>query len=441
MIALTVPMLACKFPELPPITETDAETDAATDAGPVDVPIECTPSTTTCTGSTLVVCDAAGVATVSTCGFGCASSNDRCSDLAPSNGLGTYLDQSATAQPLTLTGNASIDTTSGTVTNGDGSNVVVTSTMLPTTPVPLMVVSVRSLDVGNVTVRGTRALAILVDGNATFHGTFSANATSFTPGPGSSLLVECDAGNGSANTNGGSGSGGGGFGGLGGSGGNGGGGTVGGGGGSVRGDTTLVPLRTGCPGGVPNAMPSDTYRREGGGGGAIQVSARGRITIGPGAFLSANGGGAKSYTDSFLFTCQTTTGQPQTCHQGAGGGAGGGILVEASSIQIATSGGFVANGGAGHCGSHGQAPDGALSETPAPGSSCTAYTAVGNGGSGAGGTTIPAAGGSATGQNGQGGGGGGGPGRIRINLPTGTTVDPGPPVISPLPSLGIAATR
>lgn len=59
-----------------------------------------------------------------------------------------------------------------------------------------------TLDVGNVTVRGSRALVILVDGNAAFNGTFSASAQSFTPGAGASLLVECDAGNGSANTTG-----------------------------------------------------------------------------------------------------------------------------------------------------------------------------------------------------------------------------------------------
>jgi hypothetical protein len=191
----------CKFPALPDITDAANETDGdvATDAS-IDVPTSCTPNTTTCTGQLLTVCNAEGSPTNTVCNFGCASSNDRCLDLAPSNGLATYLDQSAAAQPLTLTGNASINTSTGVVMNGDGSTVTVTSTMLSTTPVGTMVISARALDVGNVTVRGSRALAIVVDGDAMFRGTFSGSATKFTPGPGSSLLPECNAGNGAANT-------------------------------------------------------------------------------------------------------------------------------------------------------------------------------------------------------------------------------------------------
>jgi hypothetical protein len=131
----------------------------------------------------------------------------------------------------------------------------------------------------------------------------------------------------------------------------------------------------------------------------------------------------------------------QNCHQGAGGGAGGGVLLEASSIQIATSGGIVANGGAGHCGAYGEAPDGALTESAALGTSCVTYTAVGNGGNGAAGVVLPAAGGSFTGTNGQGGGGGGAAGRVRINLPAGVTFDTALPVLSPAPSRGTTATR
>ena len=69
---LTVSALAaagCKFPYPP-------------DVGDPDATAACEPNTTTCTGNTLTVCDAAGDATTTTCGFGCFSGEDRCADSA-----------------------------------------------------------------------------------------------------------------------------------------------------------------------------------------------------------------------------------------------------------------------------------------------------------------------------------------------------------------------
>ena len=99
---------------------------------------------------------------------------------------------------------------------------------------------------------------------------------------------------------------------------------------------------------------------------------------------------------------------------------------------------LVANGGGGNCGYMTGGSDGQWSEAAAPGQDCTGMAETGSGGSGAAGAHTAVDGGNGTVT---GGGGGGGAGRIRINLPAGVTFDPGPPIVSPPPSLGRAPTR
>jgi hypothetical protein len=413
--------------------EVDAAIDAAIDA-PIDAPIDaaqvCTPNAVTCAGSTLSTCNATGTAaTTTTCAFGCFNAN-RCADLAPSNNLAARLDLATNAQPLTLTGTAIIDTSAGTVTNGGGAGIAVTSTTLPGTPVEIFAISVKSLSAANITVRGTRALAILSDGDVTITGTVSLSADGPTAGPGSITTgtSACLGGNGTDGGNDISGDGGGGFGSAGGTGGAAGV-TPGGRAGAVDGSATLVPLRGGCRGGQIRNMA-------GGGGGAIQISARGRITVGAGAFIAANGGGGSGGLATGVFCLLGTP-----CWVGAGGGSGGGILLEAAALTVAPTGGLVANGGSGHMGTSppSQASNGLLSESASPPFVAPSCTNCGAGGGGA--SVLRAAGNGGSVAMSEGAGGGGGFGRIRINLAAGSSFDPAPPIVSPTPTIAAVATR
>lgn len=423
-----VSLVACTFPPLPAIVD-----DAGIDA-PIDGPV-CVANTTTCSDATLIVCDAEGQGTIVTCGFGCAASGDRCRDLEPSNGLVAFLDQARTAPSLTLTGNAVIDTSAGTVTDGDGSPVTIQSSFVVRSPVDLMVISTPSLDVANVTVRGSRALAIMVDGDAIVNGTLSISASQATSGPGALFNGggPCLAFGGTQASDGTGGGGGGGYGSVGGAAGDGGAGQ-GGPGGAVNGTLDIIPLRGGCPGALSlgTTHPDPEDEQAGGAGGALQLSARGTIRIEPGAAITANGGGAKGWTGPFMIC---TAGQ-LSCGEGSGGGSGGAVLIEAARFTITSSSAVTANGGAGHCGFPGSAPDGTVSETPVPGTTCG--NTIGNGGNGAAGALD---GGAGTSGSRWGGGGGGGVGRIRINLPAGQMFDPGPPIVSPPPSVGLVQTR
>lgn len=428
---------ACGF-DPPADVQFDADVSPdAPDAPPPDA-VECSPNTSVCSGSTLVVCDSAGTKTETPCAFGCGDASDRCADLDPANDLASFLDQAADALALTLTGNAVIDTSAETVTNGDGTPIVVASSVVAAVPVPILVVAVRSADIENVTVRGTRALAIVADGDVIIRGALSVSAVRETPGAGAVPGTDgaCNAGQGTQASNGTAGGGGGGFGTAGGRGGNGGSGQ-GGAGGVANGASTLVPLRGGCPGAYAfgTVNPNPDNGKPGAAGGAIQVSARGRVRLEAGASITANGGGAKGWTGG-LITCQMGPGVPPACHQGSGGGAGGGILLEGASVEFAATSGLFANGGAGHCGFSGFAPDGAGTTTPAAGSVCTSLSGVGNGGSGAAGASSAVNGGNGSSN---GGGGGGGAGRIRVNLPAGATFDGA--TTSPQPTVGAVRTR
>lgn len=429
LLVVAAAMLAgCKFPYPADVPDDDAEVDAGA----------CTPSTTTCVDATLIVCDADGVPTETACTFGCAPGGDRCGDLAPSNGLAPYLDQARNAAPVVLAGTALIDTDTGRVTV-DGNIVAVQTAVASSAPVEILVIIAKTFEADDVTARGRRALAIVSDGDVVLHGTLSVSASHEVPGAGAGSAGDptCDATRGTSGSAGTGGAGGGGFGTTGGRGGTGGP-NAGGNAGSVVGTAALAPLRGGCPGAFKNVIPNADPEAEqaGAGGGAIQISARGALRLDATAFIAASGGGAKGITGDFM--CFELAGDPPRCRAGSGGGAGGGILLEATTVQVPPSAGIVANGGAGHCSAYGLASDGVLSESSAPGTDCSSVAEAGSGGAGGAGSL-----GGFNGTAGQatGGGGGGGAGRIRINLPPLVVFDPGPPIVSPAPSLGAVATR
>jgi hypothetical protein len=315
---------------------------------------------------------------------------------------------------LGATGTSTIDTTAGTLTIGPAT-VPLPSTMLVAQPggPQVRVVSLTSLDVPagvTLNVVGQYGLVLVVRGDVTIDGQLLASANHTTPAAGSRTAAACDASAGVVGVTGlifmpgdiSGGSGGGGHGGSGAAGGSGlTGATSGGPGGIADANLALRPLRGGCPGGV----------RSGGtpaaGGGAIQISASGRINI-TGAIAAGGGGG---------LALDITVPAPA-------GGSGGGILLEAIAIAMDSKAALTANGGGGADGSDTAAacsgenghPRNAI---PAAGGNCSADITGGAGGAG----TTPAHGGdSGT----RGTGGGGGVGRIAIHSPAFT-----PGIVSP----------
>jgi hypothetical protein len=183
----------------------------------------------------------------------------------------------------------------------------------------------------------------------------------------------------------------------------------------------LVPLRGGCGG--HGAAGSN-------GGGAAQIASQHSISVPVGGIVNANGGGGAE-----------RDGQPGSLDPAGGGGAGGGILLEAPVVSV--EGGLFANGGAGggYCSDPPQPGQEALE--PALGSQCSS-AATGDGGRGGAaldgateGETIPS---SSTVET-VGGSGGGSAGYIRINTRSGTFVPAATALISPTADVGGAQAR
>jgi hypothetical protein len=262
----------------------------------------------------------------------------------------------------------------------------------------LAVVSVTSLhitDAGSLTITGSRPVVFLVRGDANVSGQVLANSsrTATRVGPGAAAPLTCGTRSGGAGTaSGGRGGGGGGAGyfsngGLGGGGNN-----TGSSGGSagqlaMNGD---APLFAGCPGGTGS---TDTGTTAGGrGGGALQLSVAGTLTLN--AILTASGAGG---------TGATGGGDPG----GGGGGSGGAINVQANRVLFTAAARVTSNGGGGGGGARdgtgGGGTDGAnATATVAAGG--TGDNGGGAGGAGGAGATNPVNGTTA----GRGGGGAGG---------------------------------
>jgi len=245
----------------------------------------------------------------------------------------------------------------------------------------LAVVAFRNLNINSgssLRIQGSRPAVLVVFGNATIAGTIDASASGTTAYAGGNYDCDAnapepvDADSGDDETSGG---GGGGFGTAGGYGGKGDD-TAKVAGGSTRGTASLVPLLGGCPGGIGGLCGS---AGSGAGGGAIQLSVGGTLTLS--GTVRANGGDGPNRCGGYL--------------GGGGGGSGGAIKIDA--VDLVTSSPTIqANGGDG-------------------GDSRSSYGTT-NGGSGS--TNSSAAGGDGepTGEIGAdlfgGGGGGGGYGRI-----------------------------
>ncbi len=375
-LVIALGVIGCKFPELPPIDEGDGrdETrdDSGVDAGP-------------CPGEL----------------FGYAISNIAECDLAPPDG------------DLDLTLVASIDTFAGTMTSQGGSVAALPgSRLVPQAVGPMLrVVSVATFELPqNVTIpiRGEYPIAFIVWGDATVAGTLSLTGSAGPTGVPAGRRSDCGTGSGTAGTGGGAGGGGGG-GGL---------GTAGGTGGigsdilASRGDsgTPLVnpmrsPLWGGCAGsaGSSGALP-------GSGGGALQMSIAGTLTL-TGTLTAGGGGGAGGGTGG-----------------GAGGGSGGMLLLEAGTA-VTGDGSVTANGGGGGGGAGTSTAGSGLAGCAACSSAALGGSSGGGGAGGNGGAaSIAATGGGNSNQYG-GGGGGGGVGLVWVRAPaidlTGT--------LSPLP--------
>jgi len=159
--------------------------------------------------------------------------------------------------------------------------------------------------------------------------------------------------------------------------------------GAASGSPSLVPLRGGCPSGWVS------------GGGAIQISTQGALHVL--GTINVHGGIADFEQDTV-----------------AGGGAGGGILLEGASVELGPEAKLMAKGGGGSA--KFAIAGSSLDDTPSLGADCGQST-CGNGGNGAT-ATLPAGAGIGltfmAGQEQWTGGGGGGVGYVRINTPDAT---------------------
>lgn len=398
--------------ESPPIDDSqdDAPLDAAVDACGDNL----------CQGGNLVGC---GVTT--TCSYGCVNATlPHCARITPSNALMWSLVASP-GGALTLAAGAHVlDTTSGILTS-NGATVTLPSAVTTQVVGSMMVLALGSLSLetgATLTVRGSRALAILADGDVTVKvGAMillgaGCPGAAFDPtcgGPGGGIGARLNAQpatgcggakNGYLNQITGTSEVGGGGGGYGRAGADSVSTVVGDGGHGVAcGAANLEPLIGGSGGGAGGIEPGADVRsggRGGGGGGAIQITAAGTLLV-SGVIDAAGAGGENGYPN----------GVDGSNGGGGGGGSGGGILLEAGTLTVP--GTVTANGG-GAGGNHttimaGHGETGRRDRTCATGGAATGNASPGGRGD------CDMQGPGSGGNIGDRGGGGGGVGRIRFN--------------------------
>jgi hypothetical protein len=399
-----------------------------------------------CVGPTLRDCQEENAPPVDTqCVWGCAElGGAHCAKLVPSGGalLPADLDKGqADLQDKTLiVVNTRIDTDTGEIANvrAAGIGVINNIDYVQRGNVGVFRFKKLALDGNRLEIAGTRALAIVAIEGMTINARLDAtgDCAGGTPGPGGfpggARGVN---GTGSGGVGGGeggdaggnganfaaSGGGGGGHGGVGGKGGSGGG-QVATDGGSAYGDALISVLQGGGGGGGGGG----TGGSGGGGGGAVQLASNGTIRI---AIFGIDAGGCGG------------RGTNDNLHGAGGGGAGGAILIEAPSVEVAESAWLTVNGGGGggaETNSNNAGQDGLFSTDRASGGN--SGDQGGDGGDGGAGSTL-------FGDPGQAsrfaGGGGGGVGRIRINTYSLDTAQISPnAVISPrFDASGTTATK
>jgi hypothetical protein len=365
----------------------------------------CEPDTSVCEEGVESVCGSDGHATPHSCPLGCFD-DTRCAQLDATNRLTQFLDDAASGPDLTLP--------DGTIINTDSQEIIVDGLPINVTPVLLeapadpggikvLVFAVSSLTItGDIITQGQPALAFVSDGEIAIHGVVRSLAGAGSDGTGGgSVLVVCDPGPPATGHI--SGRGGGGFGGRGGDGGDIIGGPAGGAGGAIVGNEMIVPLRGG-------GQDPGFY----GAGGGLQLVSLSRITISDGGAIHAGGVAGLD--------------------NGTGGGAGGGVVLEAPVIELSGAGSAIAaNGGGGGCGNSGtvtaSAEEGRLDDRRAAGCQSDGGGDGGKGGAGTTGNGL--AGESLSGCGIVAGQGGGGVGRIRISDKDGSFAPAGGATVSP----------
>jgi hypothetical protein len=182
-------------------------------------------------------------------------------------------------------------------------------------------------------------------------------------------------------------------------------------GGATCGPATLVPLTggSGGGGGATEQDLHDTYVRDrpggrgGAGGGALQISAAGQVTVtSTGRLLAGGGGGGEGRHDA----------------GGGGGGAGGSILLEG--VQVNIQGTVAANGGGGGASSNGYPGENGLDWATAAEGGGEAWNDWSRAGAAGGADTqldgLASEGDTQRDERANSGGGGGAVGRIRVNV-------------------------
>jgi hypothetical protein len=365
------------------------------------IAVDCTPGEVAgCREDRALTCNTAGKNyDLVNCPYGCDESGckpcntSECEKHIIPRYLPTVCDELWDGDPVTLSANATIDTTSDlncadVVSQPGGVDICVLrySTLTIATNQTLSVV-------------GSRPIALVADYDLKIDGILDVSANGTTSGPGGGVIVSgaCASGVG--------GGGGAGYRTMGGSGG----GSDGAGGGpSGPSPASLLDLR----GGTRAQVTSNECRPGGAGGAVTLVSCRGTVSI-PG-MIDAGGGGGVGNTST------------QSMNIAAGGGGAGGTIV-LQGMMIDATGQFYANGGGG---------GGVTIPFGAPGADGPRSTGNAAGGSGAGdggkggsGTFNPTNGReTATGSVG-GGGGGGSAGFFLTYTPSGVQ-----PIISPAAS-------
>jgi hypothetical protein len=377
----------------------------------------CEPSTISCSadGTALEHCSADGQSkVVEACALGCVAGGSAvtaphcgylesdtlpnvCSTPASAEQTGVY------AQQITL------DTTVDALCDA----------IVPQTGGPeICVIHVPSLSITSaLTVKGSRAIAFVADGDISVQGTLDASANGLAGGPGavgiSGAAVSGAYGGGgagfrTAGSNGGStnAQGGGGLGGL------------------MFDISSSTLLLGGSHPAAPTGFNSQYVSRGGGGGGGVMLlSCRGTVTVN--GRIDLTGGGGQAGRDINT----TSVGVTNIC-AGAGGGSGGNLVLAGAKVVV--SGATIsANGGGGGGGCSGDncvgnaGQDGSMTTASAAGG--LGYNDGGRGGSG-GAASMPEAGGASTVSP---GGGGGATGYLQVFLPVSGKLTKDSSVLSP----------
>ncbi|MGE5182856.1 MAG: hypothetical protein ACM31C_12365 [Acidobacteriota bacterium] len=396
----------------PPAPSRQASGDAGVDAA------ACVVTTSVCDGDTLRETCADGSALATTCDWGCMpGAAPRCLQLVAAGGAVTPADLDPAGLADVVVPDAVLDSDAGTIggIRGAGTDVIsgIGYTQV-TSPVPAATFRFKSLHVtGQLHLQGTRALALVADGDIVIDGmldgTYACGGAH--PGPpggsaGGMASAGLGTGGGAAGNGASQGGGGGGYGHVGGAGG------VNSGtppaGGITWGTPEIMLLVGGSGGGAGNGTSGGIG---GAGGAAIQLVSNTSITISTTGIVNAGGCGGSA--------------QPNAA-PGGGGGAGGAILLEAPSVTV--NGVLAVNGGGGAGGDvgGGAGKDGQPSYAPAAGG-VAGGGGIGTGGAGGYGATAAQAGAGSS----RSGGGGGAVGWIRIDTRPGTPAATATATMSP----------